>query len=190
MKISELQPRQGNVEVIGEITEIGTPKEFQKFGKSGRVATAKLADETGEVLLSLWNEQIDNFKVGDTVKIENGYVNEWQGEKQLTTGKFGKMEKVDVKIERAAKKGSWQKADTKLKSDNGNHILSDDEQTEAEALNTELGEPAPENSVTHDEETEAETLKAVREPSKDELDVETDDELGEEEIKIEEEEVT
>ena len=29
--------------------------------------------------------------VGDTIQIENGYVGEYQGEKQLTTGKFGKL---------------------------------------------------------------------------------------------------
>lgn len=92
MAIKDLQPRQGNAEVVGEITEIGDIREFQKFGKTGRVATAILKDETGEIKLSLWNEQIDNLKVGDKVRITNGYVNEWQGEPQLTTGKFGKLE--------------------------------------------------------------------------------------------------
>ncbi len=33
--------------------------------------------------------------VGDKVHITNGYVSEFQGEKQLTTGKFGKLEVVE-----------------------------------------------------------------------------------------------
>ena len=43
----------------------------------------------------MWNEQADQVNVGDTVKISNGWVGEYQGEKQLSTGKFGKLEVVD-----------------------------------------------------------------------------------------------
>ncbi len=95
MAIKDLQVRQGNVDIVLEVVEVGEVKEFQKFGKSGRVATAKVKDETGEMNLSLWNEQIDQVKPGARIHITNGYVNEFQGEKQLTTGKFGKLEVVE-----------------------------------------------------------------------------------------------
>ena len=94
MNVSELQPRQGDVEVILEITEKGDVREFEKFGKSGRVCNAKGKDETGEIALTLWNEQIDQVNVGDKVKITKGWVGEWQGEKQLSTGKFGTLEVI------------------------------------------------------------------------------------------------
>ncbi len=94
MKISELQARQGSVEVEGIIKDISEPREFEKFGKKGKVANAQLQDESGQVKLSLWNEQIDQVKVGYRVKISKGYVSEWQGELQLTTGKFGVLEVV------------------------------------------------------------------------------------------------
>jgi replication factor A1 len=94
MKISELQIRQGNVDVEGTIKEIGEPRSFDRFGKQIRVADAILEDDSGTIKLTLWNDDIDQFKVGDNVKIVNGYVNEFQGEKQLTSGKFGKLEKV------------------------------------------------------------------------------------------------
>jgi ssDNA-binding replication factor A large subunit len=94
MKISELFVRQGNVEIEGTIKEINEPRTFNKFGKELRVADAILEDDSGAVKLTLWNEDIDNFKAGDKVRITNGYVNEFQGEKQLTSGKFGKIEKV------------------------------------------------------------------------------------------------
>lgn len=92
MNINELKAGQGSVTVEGEITEISEPRTFEKYGKSGRVANATLKDDTGTIKLSLWNEQIDTIKPGMTVKITNGYVNEWKGELQLTTGKFGKLE--------------------------------------------------------------------------------------------------
>ena len=68
--------------------------EFQKFGEAGRVASATIKDDSGQIALTLWNEQIDLVKAGDKVKIENGFVNEWQGEIQLTTGKRGKLTKL------------------------------------------------------------------------------------------------
>ena len=94
MAIKDLEVRQGNVDIVVEVVELGEVREFQKFGKTLRVATAKVKDESGEISLSLWNEQVEMLKPGDKVHITNGYVNEFQGEKQLTTGKFGKLEVV------------------------------------------------------------------------------------------------
>ena len=94
MEIKDLQPRQGNVEVVATIKSIEEPREFEKFGNPGKVANATIEDESGSMKLTLWNDQIDQVKVGDKIHITNGYVNEWQGESQLTTGKFGKLEVV------------------------------------------------------------------------------------------------
>ncbi len=94
MKVTELQAKQGDVNVIVEVIEIGPIREFQKFGNPGRVANAKVKDDSGEIMLTLWNEQIDAVKAGDKINIIDGYVNEWQGEKQITTGRKGKLEKV------------------------------------------------------------------------------------------------
>lgn len=94
MEIKDLQIRQGNVDIVVDVVDVSPPREFQKFGKTGRVASATVKDATGQVNLSLWNEQVDQVKPGQKVKITNGYVNEWQGEPQLTTGKMGKLEIV------------------------------------------------------------------------------------------------
>ncbi len=94
MAIKDLEIKQGNVDLTAEVVEVGEVREFNKFGKSGRVATAKLKDESGEINLSLWNDDIDKVKVGDTIHIKNGFVNEWQGTPQLTTGRQGTLEVV------------------------------------------------------------------------------------------------
>ena len=95
MKISELNMGQGNVEVEGTVKEIGEAKTFNKFGKDLSVANAMLEDDSGSIKLTLWNDDVTRFKDGDKLKVVNGYVNEFQGEKQLTSGKFGSLEKVD-----------------------------------------------------------------------------------------------
>lgn len=101
MLIKDLQAKQGNVNIELDVLEVGQTREFQKFGKAGRVATASAKDESGaSINLTLWNEDIDKVKAGDKIKLTNGYVNEWQGELQLTTGRMGKMEvvgKADIK---------------------------------------------------------------------------------------------
>ena len=112
-KISDLSPKQGNVEVEGTITEIGETRVFNKFGKELKVANAVLKDDSGSVKLTLWNDEIMRFSAGNKIKITNGYVNEFQGEKQLTAGKFGSIEKLsdgDGKSEED-KKGSSKKVD-------------------------------------------------------------------------------
>src|SRR3989338_535956 len=94
MQVKDLKPRQGNVDIILDITSVEAPREFQKFGKPGKVANAKGKDGTGEIKVTLWNEDIDAVKAGDKIQITNGYVNEWQGEMQLTTGRLGKLEVI------------------------------------------------------------------------------------------------
>lgn len=92
--ISELKAAQGKVDIEVEVKSISEPRTFNKYGKDLRVASAQVIDASGEIVLSLWNEDIDKVKVGDKIKITNGYVSEFNGQKQLTSGKFGKLEVV------------------------------------------------------------------------------------------------
>jgi replication factor A1 len=94
MQVKDLKPKQGNVDITVDVVDVGEPREFNKFGKAGKVATAIAKDETGDIKISLWNDDADKVKAGDKVQITNGYVNEWQGEMQLTTGRMGKLEVV------------------------------------------------------------------------------------------------
>ena len=110
MQVKDLKPKQGNVDIVVDVIDVGIPREFEKFGKAGRVSTAIANDETGDIKLTLWNEDIDKVQAGDKVHLTNGYVNEWQGEMQLTTGRLGKLEIVG-KADAASKE-----ADTKIRT--------------------------------------------------------------------------
>lgn len=91
MKISELKPGMGNVNLEAEVVEVKTPREINKYGRNLRVADVILRDDTGTITLALWNENIEKVSEGKKVKLENGYVNTWQDNIQLTLGKFGKI---------------------------------------------------------------------------------------------------
>jgi len=74
-KIEELNPASRGVDVLVKILEINPSKEVStKDGSSHNVAEALVGDETGCVLLSLWDDDIQRVKVGQTVSIKNGYV--------------------------------------------------------------------------------------------------------------------
>ncbi len=92
--IKDLKPKQAKVEIEAEVVEISPVREFNKFGKVGRVANAKIKDSSGQITLTLWNEEIEKVKVGNKIHITNGYVSEWQGDKQLSAGRFGQLEVI------------------------------------------------------------------------------------------------
>ena len=93
MKIAELRDGLRKVDVEGQVVEISEPREVRsKFtGETYRVAEATISDDSGTIKLVLWNEQIGQLKVNDTVKIENGYTKSFRGEVQLNVGKYGKL---------------------------------------------------------------------------------------------------
>ena len=91
--IKELQDGMKRVSVQGKVVEKGDPREVRSRFKDEtyRIVDAVVADESGSIKLTLWNEQIDQVNVGDNIKIDNGYVTSFKSEKQLNVGKFGKL---------------------------------------------------------------------------------------------------
>ncbi len=96
MKISELKVGASNVTVQGKVTQKDNPREVvTKYGKRLSVANITIQDDSGSIAMSLWGNDINNVDVGDTIEIENGYVNEFRGTPQLASGKFGKVKVVE-----------------------------------------------------------------------------------------------
>ncbi len=92
MKINELRVGASNVTVQGKVIQKEDARQVNtKYGKTLRVANIVIQDDSGSMPMSLWNEDIEKVKVGDTVEVENAYVNEFRGNPQLSTGKFGRV---------------------------------------------------------------------------------------------------
>lgn len=91
MKISELKNGTAKVSIEAEVDEVEEPRTINKYGRTLRVANATIHDDSGSIALTLWNDNIDKVKKGNKIKIENGYVNEFNGKIQLTLGKFGTL---------------------------------------------------------------------------------------------------
>lgn len=94
MKISELKVGAVTGEVIGEIIDLESPREvMNKYGVKMKVASGTMRDDSGEIKISLWNEDASKFKIGDKIKFNNGWISEFKGTRQLSAGKSGKVEK-------------------------------------------------------------------------------------------------
>ena len=62
---------------------------------TGPVAAACGRDETGIVGIVLWDSQIEQIRVGDIIRIENGWCRQRDGELVVSTGKTGKIQILD-----------------------------------------------------------------------------------------------
>ena len=82
--ISELKVGMKRINLTGKITEISkSTTVFTRLGEAKKVANAKLTDETGFILLPLWNQQIQTVALGDVIQLENAYVVSFRGKLQL-----------------------------------------------------------------------------------------------------------
>jgi len=93
LKIKDLRDGMKRVDIEAKIINKEATREVLSRYKDvvHRVANATVSDGTGTIKLTLWNDQIDQVKVDDNIKIENGYVTTFRGEMQLNVGRYGKL---------------------------------------------------------------------------------------------------
>ena len=64
------------------------------FDEARLIMDSVITDVANKRMTNRWNDDAEKVNVGDKIKITNGYVSEYNGAKQLTSGKFGKLEVV------------------------------------------------------------------------------------------------
>jgi replication factor A1 len=99
MKVSELKPR-ASATVTVKVLKLGETKQVtNKDGSLHKVSDVLVGDETGSILMSLWDDNIGKVNENDVIDINNGYVSVVRGSMRLTLGREGKMEKSSQSIE-------------------------------------------------------------------------------------------
>jgi len=94
MNIGEIKSGMSNVSLQAKVIDISETRDVMtRYGKRV-VADALLEDETGQVKLTLWQDQIERINVGDTVDIGGAFVTEFRGEIQISVPRSGKIEVV------------------------------------------------------------------------------------------------
>ena len=80
---------QAKVVEIGESRDVNT-----KYGVKS-VADAILEDETGQIKLSLWEDNIEAISVGDVLDLKGAYVTQFRNTLQLNIPRSGKLDKAE-----------------------------------------------------------------------------------------------
>jgi replication factor A1 len=97
--IADLTPESKRVNVTAKVLTISEVREIpNRFGPANRVAEATVGDNSGLVVLSLWNDQIGTINEGDSIQIENGYVSLVRGRVRLNAGKYGRITPTDTEV--------------------------------------------------------------------------------------------
>ncbi|MBI2084486.1 MAG: DNA-binding protein [Candidatus Aenigmarchaeota archaeon] len=92
MKISDIKPGMSGITIEAKVVEIGERRDVNtKYGVKS-VADVVIEDETGQVKLSLWENQIDSVSEGDTISIKGAYVTQFRDTMQLNIPRTGGME--------------------------------------------------------------------------------------------------
>jgi len=95
--IRDLRAGMSHVSLKAKVLEVTQPKHVvTRYGNLASLAKALIADETGKIKLCLWNEQIDSVAAGDTIQIENARTSTFRGERQLSLGKKGTLNNIEL----------------------------------------------------------------------------------------------
>jgi replication factor A1 len=99
IKIENLNVGMKKINVIAEVLQTSEPsKVHTQFRDNALVSNAWIGDETGKVMLCLWDQQVNAVSMGDYIEVRNAHVASFKGEKQLRLGKNGTITKLEKSI--------------------------------------------------------------------------------------------
>jgi replication factor A1 len=92
LTIGQLTNGMKNLTIRAHIVKIPPGKGVMtRWGGQACISNATIADETGTIRLSLWNNQITSFNVGDEIDITKCYVTRFAGELQVRVTRKGSV---------------------------------------------------------------------------------------------------
>ncbi len=80
-----------NANIEATITAISPARHVVTSRGPSDVADATLQDESGSITFTLWGADVNKYKVGQKVKISDGWVKEYRGKLQLSLGRSGSV---------------------------------------------------------------------------------------------------
>lgn len=104
VKIRDITPEIGNVNFVAKVVSVFGVREFNRNdGTIGRVGNLMVADETGSIRLTLWDDRADlikdgNIEVGDCMEI-SGYAKDGYSGTEVNIGRYGVINRTDQNVE-------------------------------------------------------------------------------------------
>uniref|UniRef100_A0A8C3TAY3 SOSS complex subunit B2 n=1 Tax=Chelydra serpentina TaxID=8475 RepID=A0A8C3TAY3_CHESE len=89
--IKDIKPGLKNLNVVFIVLEIGR---VTKTKDGHEVRSCKVADKTGSITISVWDEVGSLIQPGDIIRLTKGYASLWKGCLTLYTGRGGELQKI------------------------------------------------------------------------------------------------
>ena len=101
MHIGQINEGMKGIEIKGTVEAVFPVKEFEKNGKKGKLKSFILSDGTGEVRVTLWNDQVEKYEItrGSEIALTNIIVSKYNDKKQVTLGFNGTLNILNKKEE-------------------------------------------------------------------------------------------
>lgn len=103
-KIADVHEAGSNVYIVGKIISVFDVREFSRNdGTTGRVGNLIIADDTGSIRLTLWDDKADlittgSIEPGKTYRV-SGYVKEGYSGMEVNVGRYGGIQEADEEIQ-------------------------------------------------------------------------------------------
>ena len=100
-KVENLNPNSRRIEVTIKVISKNPIREVtsRRDGSTHRVTEALAGDETGAILLTLWDDDIEKVEEENVFDVNNGYVTLFRGSMRLNIGKYGQIGPSEAIIE-------------------------------------------------------------------------------------------
>ncbi|MFX0093719.1 MAG: hypothetical protein ACFFBD_18350 [Candidatus Hodarchaeota archaeon] len=101
LKIDELTAFAKRVQVSFKVMNKGELREItsRRSGETHNLCDIEVADSTGSIILTLWDDDIDLVEEGKDYTLSNGYVNVFHNSMRLSKGKYGELSDAEEAIE-------------------------------------------------------------------------------------------
>ncbi|XP_068602457.1 SOSS complex subunit B2 isoform X1 [Brachionichthys hirsutus] len=89
--LKDVKPGSKNLNIVFIVLEIGR---VTKTKDGHEVRSCKVADKSGSIAISVWDELGSLIQAGDIIKLTRGYASIWKGCLTLYTGRGGDLQKI------------------------------------------------------------------------------------------------
>jgi replication factor A1 len=99
-KVEELTPQSRAINIVVKVVSKSEIREVvtRRDGSTHRVCDATVGDDTGTIILTLWDDAIENINDEETISIKNGYISLFRGSMHLNIGRYGSFEKMEEEV--------------------------------------------------------------------------------------------
>jgi replication factor A1 len=97
VKVGDLTQYSRSVNTVVRVISKTEPRDVTSRADQSahKVCEALVADETGSVYMTLWDEKIDELEDDSVIGITNGYINLFRGSIRLNLGRYGSYEVLE-----------------------------------------------------------------------------------------------